>query len=383
MDKRRILFVVDSLGCGGAERSLLSLLSRLDYDKTDVSLLVMSRGGVFERFLPPKVQIITHQSPKGIRSAIFKVCRNIFSIKLRILRALSVKRHGAETYWSVMRAVYPHLPGSYDVAVAYHQGFPTYYVDEKVRSAHKVAWINTEMRKAGYRKSYNTIYYNRYDKIIAVSDTLKAQLIADEYVPSHKISTFYDILDADLIRSMSCENIDTRFGCDSGDMLLLATVGRMVGVKNYPLAVASACVLKSRGVRFRWVMVGDGSDRGNVESLISLFGLGEEIILTGMLPNPYPYIARCQIYVNTSKFEGFGLTLAEAKVLNKPIVTTDFPTAREQIRHLHNGMIVTADAECIADAIMQLYSDKKLYGAMTDSLISDRNKTNNSALPFM
>lgn len=373
--------MIDSLGCGGAERSLVSLLPKLDHNRVQIHLMIVGRGGVFEQYLPDGITITSFPEHAGEIEVFFKASQGFFSLKTRLFNLLSIRRHRAEIYWSVMSASYPALMTCYDVAVAYHQGFPTYYVAEKVKAAKKIAWINTDMCKAGYRQNYNRSYYDRYERIVAVSDILRERLCSQGYVVADKVSTIYDINDAYLIRKMAKE--DTFIAPSDSSVLRLATVGRMVPIKNYTLAVETAKKLKQRGIRFLWTMVGDGPDRSKVEKLIRRYALEQEISLVGLRPNPYPYIAQCDIYVNTSLFEGFGLTLTEARILHKPIVTTNFSVVNDQISDGVNGLIVEPKAEALAEAIIRLFNDRQLYADIVSNIQKEANDTSAASIAMV
>ena len=90
------------------------------------------------------------------------------------------------------------------------------------------------------------------------------------------------------------------------------------------MAVEAACFLKKKGLAFKWYFIGEGSERKNIEKMISSYRLQNDVILLGLQTNPYPYMAQADVYVQTSRHEGFGMTIAEAKILGLPIVSTNF-----------------------------------------------------------
>lgn len=356
--KKQILFVIDSLTCGGAEKSLVTLLPLLDYDKMDIDLLIVRRGGIFEQYLPQRVRIITLPSINGIRTLLQSVCRLRFSLWLRCCRLFGLQRHNAEGYWRAMKPVTKPLRKHYDVAVAYQQGFPTYYVAAKVKAYKKYAWVNIDLDKAGYTPSFNRPFYDCFDGIAAVSEVLHKRLANTLYVDKTILCTVYDILHSDIIGHMALEKGFTD-ELPSGT-LRIVTAGRMSAQKNYTLAVQSANRLKDIGLPFRWYFVGDGEARGAVEQLIADFGLEKHVLLLGMQPNPYPYIAGCDIYVQTSSFEGYCLTLREARLLNKAVVSTNFSVVYDQIRDGENGLIAEMTAESVTEKIMLLAENAEL-----------------------
>ena len=94
-----------------------------------------------------------------------------------------------------------------------------------------------------------------------------------------------------------------------------------------------------------------------MEKMIHDNQLQENVILLGKKDNPYPYMKNCDIYVQPSKKEGFGLTVAEAKILKKIIVCTNFNTASELITNKYDGLIVDQSAEAVYKGIIKYIND--------------------------
>jgi glycosyltransferase involved in cell wall biosynthesis len=367
--KQSVLFIIDSLGCGGAEKSLVSLLPLLDYSRFEVSLSIICRGGYFERFLPNEVHLISF--PSGPRVFAF-FANGLFSVLRRLLPLLGIKRHSAELLWSCKRAIYPAFPGKYDVAIAYQQGVPTYYVARKIQAEKKLAWINVDMEKAGYRPSFNYPYYKHFSSICAVSNALRDRLISTGFAGKEQLLVVKDTVNVGLIRKLA--SVPFHLNAPSGRLKLL-TVGRLAAPKNYPLAIETARLLSEKGLAYIWYFVGEGESREEIETLISRYRLQDRIVLVGFQPNPYPYFLHCDIYVQTSAFEGFGLTLSEAKALHKPIVTTDFPAAFDQIDDGQNGLIAAMTPEALAGRILSLIQNPSLTERLIQNTKQEQNRT--------
>ncbi len=362
--KKHVLFLIDSLTCGGAEKSLISLLPLLDYTKIDLDLMMVSRGGIFEQYIPKQVHVVDFPNQGGIW---FEICLIYF----RILRRVFPNRHGAELRWKAMSTAYWGENKIYDVGIAYQQGFPTYYLAKKVNARKKIAWINADIEKAGYKSFFNRPFYDTFNSIVPVSDVLCEMLKKSSFVDGSKLITVYDILNVNLIKRMSQEPISR----DYSGQLVLTTVGRMVPPKGYDLAVEAAKLLKEKDISFRWYFVGDGGMRQEIKKMVEEYGLDDNIVFVGMTPNPYPYMAMCDIYVQTSKFEGFGLTLNEARILNKPVISTNFPVVYNQIKDGENGLICEMNAESIANKIMLLASDSQLRNNLIEATKREVNTT--------
>lgn len=367
--KKRVLFVIDTLNCGGAEKSLVSLLSLLNYEYLVVSLSIVRRGGSLEHNLSSRVHLLPFPEPPRFCRFLSNV---LFSGTRRLISLLGIRRHGAEIGWLCKRPFYPAFNGYFDIAIAYQQGFPTYYVADKVHAGKKYAWINTDLKNAGYRVRFNRPFYDKMTRVFAVSLALCEILPSAGFVVKEKISLVKDVLNVNLIRELSTASVDFSF-CPGRIKLL--TVGRIVPPKNYPLAVEAARLLHEKGFDYEWVFVGDGPDRNSIENKIKTFNLGDRILLAGQQTNPYPYFAQCDIYVQTSSFEGFGLTLSEAKILHKPIVTTNFPSAYDQIIDGENGLIAEMTPESVAEKIIKLIENPTLKNRLIKNTRKEENLT--------
>lgn len=364
-----VLILIDSLTCGGAEKSLVSLLPHLVGRGYDITLMLRARGGMFERFVPQEVRLLTFPAPPGGPGGL--MARMLFSLRLRLPHNRRV--HGAELHWATVGHRYASLPEEFDVAIAYQQGFPTFFIAEKVKARKKICWANVDLLKASYSPEFCRPFYARYDHVVAVSTILADKIHADGFVPARdRITTVYDILDSSLIRSLA----DSGEPFESGDgKIRIATVGRLMPQKGYDLAIGAARILAGKGVGFKWHIVGGGMLESTLRQMIDDASLQGKVILEGEKLNPYPYIKNCDIYVSTSRFEGFGLTIGEAKILHKPIVSTNFPVIHNQITNEVNGLIAGMTPESIAAAVMRLIGDPSLRRAFVVRLMEERNTT--------
>lgn len=365
--KKSILFVINSMGCGGAEKSLLSLLSLLDYARYDVTLQMFRRGGMFEELLPQEVHIredLDYTVFCGKNPLTQLLSFDLRRINARVRTSLflrsNAKRgrplHDAQAYWKYSAAAYDPLPERYDVAIAWGQGTPTHFVAEKVQAQKKLAWVNADYENVGHNKDFDCKYYAAFAGIICVSDKLclTLQKVFPEYAA--KMSTIYDINNPATIFAMANQPCSLR---NEGN-LTLVTVGRLVPQKGYDIAAKAAWLLKKRGVRFHWYVVG-GGDSTPIEKDIVQYGIRDCFTLLGAKANPYPYMKAADIYVQTSKFEGYCLTLAEARMLNVPCVTTNFDVVYAQMIDGDNGLVVEMSAEAVVDGIIRLATDQELY----------------------
>lgn len=369
--KKRVLFLIDSLTCGGAEKSLISLLPLLDYSQIDVDLLMFKRGGVFEKYVPQQVRVISHRLYGSgfvdrLSQRLHQMC---FSWNLRFGK----KRHGAETHWRAMHQAVMPLERQYDVAIAYQQGMPTFFLATKVNAAKKVAWINADVLAAGYDMDYCKQFYDKMDAVVAVSQKLFDLLSARASWMQDKLHCVYDIINPEVVRTLAQEQVTDMNPV--GDALSIVTVGRLTKPKNHLLALDAAHILKENGLDFVWYFVGEGEMRTAIEQRIADLGLAENVILLGLKENPYPYMAKADVYVQTSAFEGFGMTIAEAKMLHRPVVSTNFDVIHDQIVDHQNGLIADMTPQNVAEKILELIADEELRGSISKSLANETYST--------
>lgn len=369
--KKRVLFLIDSLTCGGAEKSLISLLPLLDYSQIDVDLLMFKRGGVFEKYVPQQVRVISHRLYGSgfvdqLSQRLHQMC---FSWNLRFGK----KRHGAETHWRAMHQAVMPLEGQYDVAIAYQQGMPTFFLATKVNAAKKVAWINADVLAAGYDMDYCKQFYDKMDAVVAVSQKLFDLLSVRASWMQDKLHCVYDIINPEVVRTLAQEQVTDMNPV--GDALSIVTVGRLTKPKNHLLALDAAHILKDNGLDFKWYFVGEGEMRTALEQRITDLGLAENVILLGLKENPYPYMAKADVYVQTSAFEGFGMTIAEAKMLHRPVVSTNFDVIHDQIVDHQNGLIADMTPQNVAEKILELIADEELRGSISKSLANETYST--------
>ena len=356
------MFIIDSLTCGGAEKSLVSLLPLLDREKYELHLWMLSRGGEFESLLPGKLKSFLGQV--------------MVSFMLRFNRCIGHKEHPAETLWKSKGWAMTGIPGEWDVAIAYQQGLPTYLVANKVKAKHKLAWINVDIFKAGYNVVFNLRHLNKMDHVIAVSQTLSSMIAKHMTTIAPKLVTILDVLNPQLITTLADAEIPPDLpNHDMGSCPLLVTVARVSPQKNYLLAVETASALRAKGIDFHWIFVGDGPDMLKVKSRIDELKLNDIVIPLGVRTNPYPYMKACDVYVQTSSFEGFGLTVGEAKILHKPIVSTNFTVVTNQLTDGKNGLIAEMNPESLSTAIIKMLKDPHLRQCVVENLKTEYNQT--------
>ena len=367
--KQKLLFVIESLAAAGAERSLISLLSALDYSRFEVDLQLFSYGGELERYLLEQIHLLppldyTEFARKKIKQQIKtgdvkKIARRfLYSFLIRFGKNTHADK--ARKYWRTIAPCFPERKEMYDVAIAYSQGIPTFYVAEKIDAQKKIAWVNVGYRLSEKNLNFLSAFYHRMNRIVCVSETAKD--VFDQEFPlfSDKTVVLRDRIDPAFIRKLAND-----FSVDfEKDLPILLTVARFAPQKGYDTALEACRILRDRGVRFKWYAIGKGPLRQDMEYFLRENALQDHFVFLGTFANPYPYFKAATLYVQTSRHEGYGLSIAEARILGKPVVTTEFDAVWLQMVQGKNGLVVPQDPIAIANAIERLLIDKALYGSI-------------------
>ena len=382
MKKESILFVIDSLHCAGAEKSLTTLLSLLNYSKYDVDLQLFGYGGALEELVPKEVNILKPMeyikfSSLSTKNAVIKSLKNMnfkmLSSRLKFSLAIRKDNYSnaqkARVYWKKVSNVIEKNNKEYDIAISYAQGVPTFYVAEKVCAKKKLAWVNVSYKLEDEDRIFQEHFYDKYNKIVAVSDSAKNIFLETFPKYTDKLEIIYDINDADFIKKMSDQGQSYN---DNYTGLRILTIGRLANQKGYDMALEACKILKEKGIEFKWYSLGMGPLKEEIEKYINENNLENNFKLLGVKSNPYPFIRDCDIYVQTSRFEGFGIAIAEARMLNKPVVTTRFDAVYNQMKDRKNGLVVDMNSQGIVNGILELINNKKLTNEIISYLKTEK-----------
>ncbi|MBI6080521.1 glycosyltransferase [Clostridium perfringens] len=348
--KKKILFVMESLSIGGAEKSLITLLSNLDYLKYDVDLFLFYQKGEFLELLPKEVNLIEVpdtfkifiKNPKESLNELIKKRKfKLFMIKgLEIINLVINKFILKKEYigWNYIAKSINTIPKNYDVAIGFLEKKSIYFTVDKVNAKKKIGWIHTDYEKIENDYKIDNKYFKKIDNIVTVSNHCREVLINKFASCKSKVNVIQNIISPNLILKMANQEGNYEFYSNNSN-IKICTVCRLIKEKGIDIAIECCEVLVKRGIQLEWIVVGEGSERENLQQLINERNLNDRFKLIGSRANPYPYIKKCDIYVQPSRYEGFGITLAEAKVLRKPIVASNIPEFIEQIENGITGVI--------------------------------------------
>lgn len=375
--KKNILFIMPSLSIGGGEKSLINLLSQLDYSRYNVDLFLIKKEGVFLHFIPKEVHIL--DIPENLELFKLPIYKSILafmkkgSIKLAFDRIMFFIKNrfkenvskGEQYSWKYMSRAIGKLDKQYDVSIGYLEKTANYLCVDCVQAKKKIGWIHTDYSKLEADKNFDREYFRKLDYIITVSEECSEVLIENFNEEKHKVKIIKNIISPKSISKMSLENIDIE---KKNNENIIVSVGRLSYEKGFDIAVKACKIIKDKGLDIKWYLIGEGRERKNLEKLIDDNQLQDSFILVGADPNPYKYLAKADIYVQPSRFEGKSIAMDEAKILHKPIVATDFSTVNDQVTNKVDGIISEMNEISLAENIKLLIGDSILNNKIITNL---------------
>lgn len=357
---------------GGVERSLISMLDNFDYDNHEVDLMLYSHTGDFMPLLNNKVNLLKEDRKYStFRKSIVETFKqgNILLGSSRILARIfanlkgkinKINEYGVyqmQLMWKYALPFLPKIEKEYDVAISYL--WPHYFIAEKVKAIKKIAWIHTDYSTIETDVNLDLKMWDKFDHIIAVSEECKNAFLKKYPTLNKKIRVIENITSPEFIKKMAEENLEEEIWEEN--IFKILSVARLSHAKGIDRAVKALKVLHERGLtNIKWYVVGYGGDEEIIRKLIEENNLQESFILLGKKVNPYPYMKRCDLYVQPSRYEGKAVTVGEAQILGKPVMITNYTTAKSQVKEDFDGYICDSTIEGITDGIEKLFGDKAL-----------------------
>ena len=380
---KRLLFVHPKMNIGGVESALLATLRMLPPEEYDITLMLEQLGGPMFDEIPKYVK--TMQIPMNeigcfrrengwmatvkyaIKTGRIWHAARMIALKLGwilMYRWRGIGFNQVEAFQINGEVDAAKLPRGFDFALAYFGGIANgdfvsrYYCD-----AITAIWFHNQDTRFKYWR-YREVT-KRYDRVFACSKSLADffnQILSKGDILFETMPHYVDLAE---YRAKAEEGA----GLPKGSRPKLLTVARVAPPKGVDIAIEATRKLKAAGHGFTWYVAGDGEDMAMCKRLLEEAGLEDCFVLLGARKNPFPCYRDCDIYVQPSRWEAYCLSLAEARAFAKPIVTTDFIGAREQISPGETGLIVpTYDVEALTAAVGKLLGDEGLRKRLSENL---------------
>ncbi len=358
MGKKKILFMIDSLGGGGAERVLLHILRDMDRSKFDISLFLVIRQGVYLSGIPTDIPC----------SWIFRSTDNIrfvpFVYIYRIYRRMMLELF---KLFPVLLSAMSRIKEDYDIGVSFYEGHSTPLLSLKSDYFRKkVSWIHIDLRThtPQINKDKLRFYARGFDRIYFVSGDAKKGFV--ELFPEYKNNTTLDVVFNPIDYKAIQEAVSKGVKPIKRRLTVLG-IGRLAPQKRFDKLLNVHKRLLDSGVEHDVWILGEGSEYKMLESKIRDLGIEDSCQLLGFR-DPYPYLAVSDVFAMTSDYEGLPVVVCEAMLLCKPIVSTRVTGPRELLEDGRYGMLVENTEEGIFEGMKEMLLNKELRESYSERL---------------
>lgn len=395
--KKKLLISTHTLNIGGVERSFIGLLEHLDYSKYEVDVFVYQHHGELFDLVPKEANVLPEirsyslllepisQSVKEKKWGV--VYAKLATRLITKWKGLTLERDAKKSdslahpiLYKTARNFLPQISSkNYDAVLAFLH--PNYFEREKAKASQYFAWIHTDYSFLNIDRNAELKMWKQYDQIFGVSkgNVEAFGKIFPELRP--KLMVFENILSKKFVEEQSLIDDATNEMAHLPGVLNFLSIGRFSYQKNFESIPFIAQILKGKGINFIWYLIGYGSpdEQIKIEQAILQTGMQKHVKILGKRNNPYPYIRKCDIYIQPSRFEGKAVTIREAQILGKPVVITDFASSSSQLSNGIDGIVVPMEIKECADQIAEFVTDSSRINNIVRN-INERDYTNVSEM---
>lgn len=340
--KKKLLFLINTLRDGGAEKILVDIVNSLDPNKYDIEVrLIYKRGVYFDKLNDNiKLSFITGK-PETFWAT--QVSRLLPRLSSEMLHRLFIK-------------------DKYDIEIAFLEGYATKIVAGAPKGTKKLAWLHCDITKTewidGVFKTEQGFKdcYTKIDKVVCVSESVEKAFVS-RFGKATDTIVKYNPVDDIKIRAIAKEDIDL---VASKDKLTLITLGRMTVPKKFIRLLQAVNSLVKEGYKLELWLLGEGEDREKLEAFVQENNLQDSVIMPGFKSNPYAYMSKADLFVCSSIYEGFSTAATEAIVLGLPVLTTEVSGMREMLGDSEYGLIVDNDDKAFEEGLRKLLDNPAL-----------------------
>ncbi|GHT05285.1 glycosyl transferase [Bacteroidia bacterium] len=356
MKKKRILFLMDTMDGGGAEKVLLQILQNIDYAKFDVDLCLIYHKGVYLDDIPSQVST----------SFLSKIKPGIFFRLIRFAQFLHIEKL-LEIY------INSRLRSDYDVEIAFLEGQSTKFIAMRRSKALKFSWVHSDLHACHWTKDeYRNLESEReafraMDHIVFVCR--QNQLAFNQLFRGMDTSTQRVLYNP--INRNAIVNLSKAFPVEK-KVFTICSLGRFIQEKGFDRLIRVCGRLRDDGFSFQLWLIGKALDEKDWKELVASLHLESVVDLIGFVNNPYPYLNAADLYVSSSRAEGFSLVIAEALCLGKPVVSTTTAGAKDLLNDGEYGLLTENSEQGLYEGIkammtseetMNIYREKAQMGA--------------------
>lgn len=342
--KISILFIIPTMRGAGAEKALLNILERLDYDKFNVSLLLFNDKGDLYTQIPKQVK----------KHHLFSKCRPYIPF---------VENRYTQHFFQRIRAALALNPfKKFDTVISFLEGEALVVHNLLLNRRNKdISWVHINLQINHWTKkdfksdNHELEAYRKMDTVVFVSHDAQ-RAFEEKFGSKVNSKVIYNIIDREKIIELAkdpCPIVST-------SKFVISNVGRLTKQKRQDRLIEAIALLNHNyNLDVECWIVGQGELREELEQIEKKLKIDHKIKFLGFQPNPYPFIAASDLFMLSSDTEGYPLVVCEALCLGKPIVSTNI-TGPNEILNVGGGILTHLSAESLAEAANSLLINQNL-----------------------
>ncbi len=374
MQKKKVLFLIHTLGAGGAEKVLVNLVNHMS-KKYDVTVMTVIDTGIFKTQLSKDVRYKTmfkipfhKEKNQNSGSLLNKTSR---------LKSLMAKFYSFIWKYMPVNLLYKiKIKEEYDIEVAFLEGICAKIIAASPQNSKKYSWMHVDIINENKSdRVFKNIRvekecYQKFDKIVAVSEEVRKQFIKKFDYDSSKIVVKHNAINAEEIVKKANESFDD---LDNGNFEIVS-IGRLSNQKGYDRLLEVVKKLKKDKINFHLSIIGVGPKEEELKQYLIDNKLEDYVTFKGFKSNPYPYLKNADLFVCSSRAEGFSTVACEATILGVPIVTTDCSGMEELLGDSEYGLITKNNSNSLYEGMKKILNDKKLYDKYKKQIVKIKNR---------
>lgn len=354
----KIVFVIENLNAGGAERVFRTLVSDFDRSLFDVTLLLFNYDNNIEKryTIPENTKVIILNKSK--KNALFSLVKTIKKLNPDV----------------VMSTLSPINILCILTKIILRNKKTKYIIRETT-----IKSISIEQTKDNFleKKIYKTLIkrlYNYADSIISLSEGAKIDLVANFGIKENKIKVIYNPLNINLIQTKSREKVkDINLNKNSKKIVC---VGSLVKSKGHRYLIEALRILNfEKNYNIEAYFIGEGKLKEELINEVNLKKLINKVHFLGFKSNPYKYVKNSDIFVLPALWEGFGNVIVEAMACGIPVISSNCESGpKEIIEDNYNGLLIEPqNVNDLVEKIQSLLDDKILYNKISKNALIRAN----------